>query len=61
MIFLPDGFQNGRIDPNSVFPDLGEYEANRVRAAREAVRVWLDQERAMNVGFEPVRRGLADA
>ena len=59
---IPPGFaQHTAIDPNSVWPGLSEYDARRVRAVTEAVRVWCEQERVLNAAFPPIKKGLADA
>ncbi|MBT2119864.1 hypothetical protein [Dyella sp. LX-1] len=59
---IPPGFaEHQPIDPDSVWPGLNAYEAQRVRAVRDAVRVWCEQERVLNAAFPPVKKGLADA
>jgi len=58
---IPEGLQHGLMDSDSVYPGLDAWTASQVRAAREAVRVWCQQEAAMNAPFldlaREVRRG----
>ncbi|MGC1551022.1 MAG: hypothetical protein WA777_21060 [Rhodanobacter sp.] len=58
---IPEGLQNGRIDPDSVYPGLDAWTAQKVRAAREAVRVWCQQEAAMNAPFVDLAREVRRA